>query len=172
MNEERDKLIDDAVVRAGGLLERRLQRGGINSNRTDWYFQCEGTAPKAFPGGRQVRVKTWRHWSDADVFIDVDRAEVVSRCIDRFAEPAGEAEISEGEAVRIISGSISIPENAVPSKFSHEYFSEGCKLARMEWRHWRDGMRVDGDYLWALVHPEAKRVVGFGKKWRSADVRR
>jgi hypothetical protein len=155
-----------AVERVRRLLAGRLQRGGIRTSRPEWYFQSESGKPESYAGGWQVRLRTWRHWSDARIHLDADSGEVLYRCIDRFAEPPTDAELTQNEAERIAATLIPIPPDARVRLFSHEQFADGHKVARLEWDHFHRDLRVDGDYLWVQIQPQSHRLVAFGRKWR------
>ncbi len=158
----------DAVERCDALLAARLKRGGISTSRPEWYFECTATDPQPLPaGGWQVRVKTRRHWSDADVHFDAETGEVLFRCIDRLCDPPTERELDEAEALEIVKRLVPLPEGATLRMFSHEYFAPQRKVTRLEWEHVHQGRRVAGDFLWVQLHPETRRVVAFAKKWRT-----
>ncbi|NLX21197.1 MAG: hypothetical protein GXY55_05925 [Phycisphaerae bacterium] len=155
---------EDLVVR---MLKARLVRGGISTTRPEWYFQVERTDPQPQPAGWQVRVRTWRHWSDARVHLDADGGEVMHRCVDRLAEPPTDARLSQEEALRAAAGAMEIPRDARLSGFGHEPFADGgYQVARLEWEHYIKDVRVDGDYLWVQIHPITRRLVAYGLKWR------
>ena len=157
---------DRAAERAKQLLADRLKRGGISTTRPDWYFQCEAGETQAYPGGFQVRVRTWRHWSDASVHIDAETGGVMHRCVDRLSDPPTDRELTEAQALVIAKKLMTVPPEAVVHSFRHEEFAERRKVARLDWIHVHDGLRVDGDYFWMMIHPETHRLVAFGKKWR------
>lgn len=157
---------DRALERAKQLLGDRLKRGGISTTRPDWYFQCEAGEPQVYPGGWQVRVRTWRHWSDADVHFDAETGVVTYRCVDRLSDPPADQELTEAEALAIAKGAISIPPEAVVHSFRHEQFAEGRKVARLDWVHMHGDLRVDGDYFWVMIHPQTRKLVAYGRKWR------
>lgn len=160
------ELPDQAITRVERLLAGRLERGGIRTSRPEWYFQMEAQKPEAWQGGWQVRVRTWRHWSDARVHLDAETGEVMYRSIDRLSDPPTDAELSQADAERIAQGLITIPQDAVLTRFTHEYFADRRKITRLEWEHFHKGLRVDGDYLWMMIHPTTHRLVAFGRKWR------
>lgn len=164
-----EKLSKEAGERARQMLAERLKRGGISTSRPEWYFECEPQRPQQYRGGSQVRVHTWRHWSDADVHYDADTGELMHRCVDRLADPPTDAELTKEEALRLAAGLITIPPDAELHSFGHEEFAEGRKAARLDWIHVHQGMRVDGDYLWVVIHPETHRLIAFGRKWRTVQ---
>lgn len=171
-----EHIADKATERARTLLKGRLERGGIDATHPEWYFQVEAALPQAYlppaPGhaaGWQVRVHTWRHWSDARVHLDADTGEVMYRCVDRLASPPTDAELDEDEAVRVASGLVTIPPDARLRSFWHEFLAAEHKVARIEWEHFYKDLRVDGDYLWVMLHPVTHKLVAFGKKWRKVE---
>lgn len=160
-----------ALERVRRLLTGRLQRGNIRTSRPEWYFQAEADKPEAYSGGWQVRVRTWRHWSDARVHLDADSGEVMYRCVDRLAAPPTAAELDQDDALRIAAGLITIPRDARLRLFTHEQFADGHKVAKLDWDHYVNNVRVDGDYLWVMIQPQTHRLVAFGRKWRAAALR-
>ena len=164
------QLKETAAKRVLDILAGRLERGGISTSRPDWYFQTEAGDPQEFPGGWQVRVRTWRHWSDAAVHFDADTGEVLHWSVDRLSDPPTNAKLTQEEALRIAAGIIEIPLDAELHRFEHEEFAEGGRhVARIEWKRVHKGLRVDGDYLWVMIHPETHRLVAFGRKWRTME---
>jgi len=161
-----EDLSKSAVGRAEQMLAGRLERNGISTSRPEWYFQCEAGEPEPFPGGWQVRVRTWRHWSDATVHFDAEGGDVLHRCVDRLSDPPAGAEMTKEDALRIAASVIDIPSDARLASFRHEEFAEGRRVARLDWQRFRGELRVDGDYLWVLIHPQTHRLVAFGRKWR------
>lgn len=158
-----------AAERVAALLAGRLQRARIKTSRPDWYFQTQAQEPQAYAEGWQVRVRTWRHWSDARVHLDADSGAVMHRCVDRLAGPPTEKEMSEPEALSVAAQVITIPPGARLASLRHEYFADGHKVVRLEWQHYHHGLRVDGDYLWIMVHPATHKLVAFGRKWRTVS---
>jgi hypothetical protein len=155
-----------ALATARKLLAGRLRRGGVSTSRPDWYFQCEAAEPQAYAGGWQVRVRTWRHWSDASVHVDGQTGEMLYRCVDRLSDPPSQTEMSQSEAERAAARQIAIPPDARLAAFTHETFAEGRRVARLEWQHVHDGLRVDGDHLWVLLHPQTGQLIAYSRKWR------
>jgi hypothetical protein len=138
-------LEDAALERARTLLTGRLKRGGISTTRPEWFFEVENDgAPQHYPAGWQVRVRTWRHWSDARVHLESEKA---------------------------VTATLSIPKDAKLRVFWHEWFAQDHKVARLEWDHYFRDVRVDGDYLWVQIHPVTKRLVAFGRKWRTVQLK-
>ena len=160
-----------AVERVRRLLTGRLQRGNIRTSRPEWYFQAEADQSQPYSGGWQIRVRTWRHWSDARVHLDADTGDVMYRGVDRLADPPTAAELSQDEALQIAAGLITIPRDARLRLFTHEQFATDRKVAKLEWDHYVKDVRVDGDYLWAMIQPQTHRLVAFGRKWRAVPPR-
>ena len=162
-----ENLKDRARQRAERLFERRRESHGFLTSRPEWYVQCEAQEPEPFSGGWQVRVRTWRHWSDARVHFDADTGEVMLRRVDRLSDPPTEAELTEEEALRIARDLVTIPPDAELISFRHEQFAAGGrKVARLDWFHVSRGMRVNGDYFWVMIHPDTHRLVALARKWR------
>lgn len=160
------QLAQTALQRVQRLLAGRVRRAGAAPGPADWYFQCEATPPTPYPGGWQVRVRTWRHWSDVAVDFDAESGQRMVRCVDRLAEPATDKRLSPEEAERAVSEHWPIPAGARFAGITHEEFASGIVLTRAEWRHWHDQLRVEGDFLRAWIHPETRALVAVRQKWR------
>ncbi len=156
----------EALAWAQRLLVQRLESSGIHAGNPSIYFQCEAEEPQPFPGGFQVRVRTWKHWSDAIVELDGESGQVMRWTIDRYGDPRNEAALSEAEALAIAQKAIEIPPEAELESFHHYDFAPGRKVAQLAWHHLHQGLRVDGDYLWVLIHPRTRRVIEWARKWR------
>ena len=156
-----------AIDKATNILLKRLNQGGISTSRPDFYFQCEAEEPRPYPGGFEVRVHTWRHWSDALVEFDADSGQLMKCSIRSYADPPNDEEITQEEALDAASKAINIPADAVFKAFYHFDFASGRKLARLEWERFQQGFKVDGDYLWVTIHPKTYRIVEFSRKWRT-----
>ena len=148
------------------LFSHRLEAGGIVPDAPELYFQCQADEPQAYPGGFQVRVHTWRHWSDARVFLDSDSGEMMGFSIDRYADPPNEDEMTQEDALAAFSKTTEIPVDAVLKTFYHFDFLTKHKLARLEWKRIYQGLRVDGDTLRVTLHPKTHRIVEYFRKWR------
>ena len=148
------------------LLADRLRRGGISTSRPDWFFQCAAQAPEPYPGGTQVRVRTWRHWSNARAQFDAATGELLHRRIDRLADPPTAAELSPAEALSVATATGIVPPDARLVTFRHEQFAPGRNVARLEWNHNHAGLPVAGDCLQISIHPETRRIVALTKRWR------
>lgn len=148
------------------LLSRRLKRGGMSTSQPETYFQCDAEDPRFFLGGSEVRVHIWGHWSDARVEFDAQSGEPMAFSIDRYADPPNQEEISQEKALAAVKKMIEIPSDAVLKNFYHFNFTSQHKLARLEWKRYHRGLRVDGDYLYVSVHPKTFRIVEYARKWR------
>ena len=158
---------EKAAERVRRLLIGRLQRGGIPTSKPERFLEIEPAEPEHYPAGWQVRVKTWRHWSDARIHVDADSGETMFRRVDRLAEPPTDGRLTQEQALKIAARLIEIPRDARLKLFAHETFAEGgYSVARLEWDHYFKDLRVDGDYLWVQIHPTTHRLVAFGRKWR------
>ena len=164
MPEQFKKAAVETVTR---ILSDRLKLAGISTTRPDFYFQCEANELREFPGGVEVRVKTWFHWSEAIVELDGNTGELMAYSIDRYAEPSNDQEMTQEEALAVASRKIELPDDAVLRSFNHFIFAPNCKLARLEWERFHQGLRVDGDYLFVTIHPQTHRIVMVDRKWRT-----
>ena len=91
------------------LFAGRLERGGISTTRPEFYFQCEAGESRAFAGGLEVRVKTWRHWSDATVELNAQTGEVMGRAVDRYCDPPNDREMPQAAALQVAAEDVGIP---------------------------------------------------------------
>lgn len=148
-------------------LERRLKRAGISTSRPELFFSARAGEVEEYTDGYQVRVLTWKHWSDAMVTLDAASGEILADVIDRFSAPPAQTELDQEEALNIAAGFINIPAEAQLDKFDHFEFAPGHKLAKLEWVHTTQELPVAGDYLEITIHPETRQIVSHDKKWRS-----
>jgi len=153
------------------ILERRLERAGISTAHPEWYFQCEGEQQQPFPGGFQVRVHTWRHWSDALVKLNADNGELLGYAVDRFDDAPTPNELTEEEALGAAAKTIEIPPDAELADFQHVDFPHGRKMVLLEWVHVVNGIRVEGDFLRIVLHPDTHRVIEYDRKWRAPKLK-
>lgn len=161
-------LTETARQRVEQLFAGRRGRARLHASTPEWYTQAEPNEPQAFPGGYQVRVRTWRHWSDAYVHLDAEDGGVLHVSVDRLSAPPTDVELTEAEALAIAARLIDIPADAELVSFRHEEFADGGhRVARLDWRHMHRGLRVDGDYLWVAIHPTTQRLVAMSRKWRT-----
>jgi hypothetical protein len=152
---------------AMACLERRLKRAGISTSRPELFFSTCAGEVEEYTDGYQVRVQTWKHWSDAMVTLDAASGEILADVIDRFSAPPAQAELGQEEALNIAAGFMNIPAEAHLDKFDHFEFAPGHKLARLEWAHTVQELLVAGDYLEITIHPETRQIVSYDKKWRA-----
>lgn len=151
------------------LLERRLRQANLGlPGETNFQVKAEEVRP--FPGGQEVRVRTWRHWSDAVVCFDADNLEVMERSIDRYALPACTEEMPAEDVQAAVRAAITLPSDAELEQVDRVEYAAGCMLARVRWRHVHQGLPVLGDFLVALVHPTTRRVVEIRYKWRQVKL--
>ena len=151
------------------LLERRLRQANLGlPGETN--FQVEAEEVRPFAGGVEVRVRTWRHWSDATVCFDADNLEVMERSIDRYALPACSEQMAAGDAQAAVRAAIPVPSDAELEQVDQVEYAAGCTLARVRWRHMHQGLPVLGDFLVALVHPKTRRLVEVRCKWRQVKL--
>lgn len=155
-----------AREQAHALLTRRLERAGIPTSRPEGYFQTEAAEPEPCSGGHQVRVHTFKHWSNALLQFEEDREEPLGWVVDRYADPPTNRELSEGEALRLAAATTEIPEDAVPATVRQAEFAPRRTLTRIEFRRTHQGLRVDGDFLRLSLHPDTHRRVEVQRKWR------
>ena len=153
---------------ASRILERRLEHAGISTAHPEWYFQCEGEPqPQPFPGGTQVRVHTWRHWSDALVKLNADTGELFGYVVNRFDDAPTPNELTEEEAVAAAAKVVQIPADAELAEFGHVDYPHGRRMVLLEWIHVINGIRVHGDFLRIVLHPETHRVIEYDRKWHT-----
>lgn len=162
-----EEMKKSAIDTAMNILSKRLKQGGISTSRPDFYFQCEVEEPRPYSGGFEVRVNTWRHWSDALVEFNADGGQLMKCSVRSYADPPNGEEMSQEEAIVAASKAINIPADAVLKTFYHFNFAPKRKMARLEWERFHQGLRVDGDYLWVTIHPRTLRIVEFARKWRT-----
>jgi len=166
-----EEMKSSAIERVTEVLSRRLRQGGRSTGQPDLYFQCEADEPQAYPGGFQVRIHTWRHWSDARVAFDADTGEVMAYSILRYADPLNDEEMTREEALAAASEAIQVPDDAVLKTFYHFEYGKNRKLARLEWKRIYQGLRVDGDTLRVTLHPKTHRIVEYFRKWRKLNLK-
>lgn len=158
---------ESAVARVRRLLAGRLRRRGVVTSRPEWYFQCEASDPEPYAAGEtQVRVRTWRHWSDAALHIDADGGDTLYCRVDRHAYPKSNVELSPEEAVTAVREQTSIPRDAHLADFRQEAIAAEHKLTYVEWVHVHRGLRVESDGLKVHLHPQTRRIVELRRRWR------
>ena len=152
------------------ILTRRLDRGGIYASQPDWYFQAEPEEPEPMPGGFQVRVHTWRHWSSGLYQYQMDFKELFGWTLDRYADPPTEEEISADQALEAAKTLIDIPEDAQIKNIFHDEFAPRQKLVWLLWKRVYQEMDVHGDFIRIAFHPTGHRLVSYQCKWRPLSV--
>jgi len=166
MPEPIEKRAEQYVTR---LLERRLQRAGLGlPGETNFLVQAQ--APRPYFGGIEVRVRTWRHWSDAAVSFDAATGEIMERRIDRYAMPPCREEMTLQDAQAAVRAVVPVPPEAQLESFSHVLYAPFCTVARVQWRHVHQGLSVLGDFLIAMVHPKTRQIVEVRCKWRTVKL--
>jgi len=164
----------DLPTAATGVVEqlfaRRLRRGGVFTTNPEWYFRVSAGEPTEYDGGRQVRLKTWRHWSNADVRFDEATGELIGWKLYRYADPPSQAELDAEAAQEAARERIDLPDGARLSSARPEQFAPQRRVYRLEWAHWASGVRVDGDLIRVRLHPETMAVVETQRLWRTPTV--
>lgn len=168
---ENDEISKRACEFVERLLRRRLRLAGIPQSLAPRSFECEPQAPRPWARGTEVRVRVWRHWSDARVEHDEERGDTLRWTLDRLVEPASEQEMELEDAVRAAQECIKLPEDAELDAFFHFQLARNTKVACLRLKRVVDGMRVDGDCLELYIHPQTRRVIDFFRKWRDLDLK-
>jgi len=148
------------------VLTRRLAVAKISTSHPEWYFQTSPDQLQPYERGAQVRVHTWRHWSDAWVTFNAENGEVLADVIDRFATPAVEEEFNLSRALEILQRWVTIPSDATLERHDRYAFAPKHVLWKLEWKRMVQGLRVNGDFLEVTLHPGTQRVVSIDRKWR------
>jgi len=149
------------------MFKRRLIRSKIATKRPELYFMVEPQRVERLPVGFQVRVKTWRYWSECRATLQADTGEVMGWGIDEYAEPANEVEITEEAALVFVSGQVEVPADAELKTFHHFDFAARHRVAVLEWDHVHQNMRVDGDSMRVVLHPQTGKIIEYFLKWRA-----
>lgn len=152
------------------LLMRRLEAAGQRPSRPDSAFQLEAGEPAPFGGGMQVQVHTFRKWSDAHVKLDAQTGEPLTYSIDRLSDPPTSVQLTEEDALKLLARSFNIPPDAELASLRHFEFAQGRHMIEMVWNHVYQGLRVDGDRLRVVMHPETGRVVAWERYWREVQL--
>lgn len=159
-----------ALEAARKILAGRLRRANIRAPQPDHFFHCEPGEPRPFPGGLEVRVKVWRHYSDALVKIDDASGDVTGFSLDKFADPPTQTELNRDQAVALLAQILRLPDGAVLESFRNMDFAPGRRLPVLEYVHLHQGILVDGDFLRVAFHPDTRRIVEYDRKWRTPQV--
>lgn len=153
------------------LLARRLEAAGIRAPRPEQYFQCEAAEPEPYPGGTQVRVRTWRQWSEARVKLDAESGELLGSAVDRYSDPMTHTELTEEQALQMAGREFQLPPDAVLAGFRHCDYAPQRRLVELTWWHFHEGLRVDGDCIRVVLHPDTGRIVELERFWRTVQLR-
>lgn len=162
---------DQALGLVRKLLARRLEAAGIRAPRPELFFQCEATEPEPYPGGTQVRVRTWRQWSEARVKLDADTGEFLGYAVDRYSDPMTRTELTQEQALQLAAGAVQLPPEAVLAGFRHSDYAPQRRLVELTWWHVHEGLRVDGDSIRVVLHPDTGRIVELERFWRTVQLR-
>ena len=160
----------DAASLVERLLTARLNRAGIRGRAKEGCFRLEAGELAPDAAGGSVRVRTWRHWSDATVKLESNTGEFMGYSVPRFADPPSTQQASRDEAEAQARALIEVPGDArLKSAYSFEY-AQGRTLIALEWEHWYKGLRVEGDFLRVYLHPGANRIVSVERYWRQVKL--
>ena len=165
-----DEMTASALSFVQKLLNKRLEQEGISTSRPDFYYRCQAMKPSPYPGGSEVRVKVWWLWSRARLAMNSDTGQTMLRAIQKYAEPDSSAELTQEEALEAATAEIQLPPESELESFYHYQYAVGRKAARLQWRHVHRGLRVDGDYMWVVIHPQTRRIIEYAKKWREVSI--
>jgi hypothetical protein len=69
-----------------------------------------------------------------------------------------------------VRDALDMPPGAQLAGFTHYEYAAGRTVARIEWHHVHNGLPVDGDYLWAIIHPDTRRIIEWSRRWRQPHV--
>jgi hypothetical protein len=154
------------------LLEGRLKRAKIPGNPAR-YFQLEAGELVRLPdaSGAQLQVKTFRHWSDAQIKLDADSGEFLGYLVSAFADPPAGVEMTQEQALELAGSLLQIPPDAVLESFQHIEWTQFRRLVQLQWKHVVQGLRVDGDYLRVVLNPTTKKIVEMERFWRTPKLR-
>jgi hypothetical protein len=157
----------EAIEKVRKLLAARVKRAGLSASNPDEMFQCEAGEPEAYAAGSQVRVKIARHWSDARVKLDGDTGEFLGYSVDRYADPGTRTELTDEQALALAASLITIPADAVLDRVRQVDWAPGSRLTEIRWSRVHQGLRVDGDSIRLVIHPDTRRLVEVEWFWRS-----
>ena len=160
----------DALDAARKTLTGRLRRAQIRAPQPEHFFHVEAGEPRPWSGGTEVRVKVWRHYSDAMVKLDDDSGEVVGFSVIKFADPPTQTELSREQAEALLAQILKLPAGAVLATYRTMEFSPGRRLPELEYAHFHNGILVDGDFFRVVFHPDTRRIVEYDRKWRIPQV--
>ncbi len=161
---------DKALELVRKLLARRLELAGVRASNPDLLFQIEASEAEPYPGGGQVRVRTWRQWSEAHVKLDGETGELLGYSIDRWADPVTQAEMTQEQALALAGQKVKIPAEARLTSFRQFDYAPQRKMAELRWEHYYQDLRVDGDYIRIVLHPTTGNVVKLEWFWRTVQL--
>lgn len=130
------------------------------------YFATETNPPEVFGHSHQVRVKTWRHWSDATVSFDREGGTFTGDCIDRLAEPATTESLGAEATEAAIRSRVTLPDGAVFASYRPDQIGEGHHVDIGIFDRDYGGYPVDGDFIEVALHPETGVIVRYDHQWR------
>jgi hypothetical protein len=149
------------------LLVRRLEGSGVPALDPDLYFHCEAAEPEPFSGGTQVRVKTWKHWSNGLVKLDGMSGEVLAYRVEAHANPPSKQDLEKDAAVAQAAALVAVPPGAVVDNVRQFEWRPHHWVTEVQWIHVEMGRMIRGDVLRVVFHPVTKKVVEIERYWRS-----
>ncbi|MDP3000600.1 MAG: hypothetical protein Q8N47_24160 [Bryobacterales bacterium] len=161
----------EAAERVERILTGRLKRAGQSVSNARELFSCQADEPQPYKTGSQVRVHISRHWSDARVKLDGDTGDMLGYSVDRYSDPPTRTELTGEQALALAASLISIPPDAVLESFQHVEWAPRRWLVEIQWKRVHQGLRVDGDSIRVVIHPDTRRLVELEWFWRSLRLR-
>jgi hypothetical protein len=171
MSSPADPRKSEAAERVKKLLTARLKRAGFTVSNPDEYFACQADEPQPYKTGSQVRVRISRNWSDARVKLDADTGDMLGYSVDRYSDPPTRTELTGEQALALAASLISIPPDAVLDSFQHVEWAPRRWLVEIQWKRMHQGLRVDGDSIRVVIHPDTRRLVELEWFWRTLRLR-
>ncbi|MGE0438910.1 MAG: hypothetical protein AB7L66_00105 [Gemmatimonadales bacterium] len=147
------------------LFRGRLRRAGLRPDPPHRYFVLEGSKAEPFPGGVQVRVRTWRQWSEAWVEFASGGGPPIGWRIDRLAE-AQSSHPDAAQVVRLAAQLVPPPADATRPLAVPVESAEPVRAWRVTWEHEVAGRPVMDDFHRVEVDPDRRRLVGMQSRWR------
>jgi hypothetical protein len=157
----------EAAERVERILMGRLKRAGQSVSNARELFSCQADDPQAYLTGSQVRVHVSRHWSDARVKLDAGSGEMLGYSVDRYSDPPTQSELTEEDALALAATLVKLPPDAVLESFQHVEWAPRRRLAEIQWKRVHKGLRVDGDSIRLVIHPDLRRLVELEWFWRT-----
>ena len=161
----------EAAERVERILTGRLKRAGQSVSNARELFSCQADEPQPYKTGSQVRVHISRHWSDARVKLDGDTGDMLGYSVDRYSDPPTRTELTGEQALALAASLISIPPDAVLDSFQHVEWAPRRWLVEIQWKRIHQGLRVDGDSIRVVIHPDTRRLVELEWFWRTLRLR-